>query len=401
MQRLPVTVLSGFLGAGKTTVLNHVLANREGRRVAVIVNDMSEINIDAPMVRDGAALDRTEERLVEMTNGCICCTLREDLLVEVAKLARDGRFDYLLIESTGISEPMPVAATFDFIDEAGASLGDLARLDTMVTVVDAAGLLAELGTDDDLVDRNIGVDETDVRSIAGLLVDQIEFADVVLVNKADLVDEPELRRVRRLIARLNPTARLLTVTRGLVELDQVLDTGRYDPEAVAALPGWDEAHAAAPSEVDEYGVDSFVYRSRRPFHPERLLTALEDSWDGVVRSKGFVWIASRSTMAGFWSQAGTTLTIEGAGTWLADEGSTPDDIDDPELREELMASWEEPWGDRRNELVIIGIDVDAPELTRRLDHCLLTDAEMAAGPATWITYTDELPEWELHEEHIA
>ena len=331
--KLPVTVLSGFLGAGKTTTLNHVLANRQGLRVAVIVNDMSEVNIDASLVRGGqAALSRTEEKLVEMSNGCICCTLREDLLQEVAELAKDGRFDYLLVESTGISEPMPVAETFTFADDAGQSLSDVAELDTMVTVVDAGNFLRDFGSEDDLVDRKMGLNDDDQRNVVDLLTDQVEFANVILLNKCDLIDEAEKITLLGILRNLNPQARIIETVRGGIDLAAIMGTGLFSLDEASAQPGWlGVPRGEEQPETDEYGISSFVYRARRPFHASRLWAKLdleEGILAGVIRSKGFLWIASRHDYAYAWSQAGVSVQINPAGLWwaAAPEEEWPEDV---------------------------------------------------------------------------
>lgn len=377
--QLPVTVLSGFLGAGKTTVLNHILNNREGRRVAVIVNDMSEVNVDAALVRDGgAALSRTEEKLVEMSNGCICCTLREDLLVEVAALAKAGRFDYLVIESTGIGEPLPVAETFTFEDDEGRSLSKIARLDTMVTVVDARNFLDDYASDDLLGDRGESLGAEDLRTVATLLVDQIEFCDVIVVNKADLVSPAELSRLLSILHTLNPRARLEITQHGRVDLASVLDTGLFDFEQAAQAPGWlKEMRGEHVPETEEYGIASFVYRGRRPFHPTRFWDWMHTEWPGVIRAKGWFWLASRPEWAAVWSLAGSSRDHGPAGFW-------PEGIDSQgTLRR-----------DARQEIVLIGIGMNPAELTACFDACLLSDAEMAAGEDAWRRLADPFPRWD-------
>ena len=394
--RLPVTVLSGFLGAGKTTVLSHILNNRQGKKVAVIVNDMSEINIDAGIVKNEVSLNHSEEKLVEMSNGCICCTLREDLLLEVNKLAKEKKFDYLVIESTGISEPLPVAETFTFADETGVSLSDVARLDTMVTVVDAVNFLKDYEEAKYLKDSGESLGEDDDRSVADLLVDQIEFADILLVSKTDLVESEDIEKLKAILKSLNTHAQILPISQGQVDVEEVLDTGLFNFERAQQAPGWlKEMRGEHVAETEEYGIGSFSFIARLPFHPERFHHFLHSTkqYGKLIRSKGIFWLASRHKYAGQWSQAGGIARYGFAGMFWSSVPVNSWPTDEESINT-IREQWEEPFGDKRQELVFIGQSLDEDAMLKALDNCLLSEEELLKGESYWETLDDPFPPWE-------
>lgn len=388
--KIPVTVLSGYLGAGKTSVLNHVLNNRKGMKVAVIVNDLSEVNIDAMLIQEGGGLSRVDEQLVEMSNGCICCTLREDLLREVERLAKEGRFDYILIESTGVGEPVPVAQTFTYVDEEyGIDLSAFCRLDCMVTVVDAYRFWHDYTSGESLLDRKQATGDGDTRDVVDLLIDQIEFCDVLLLNKCDLVEPADLDRLERVLRTLQPRARIKRTVHGNIRPAEILNTGLFDFEEASRSAGWirELENPVHTPETEEYGIGSFVYERKRPFHPERLMHWMADWPAEVVRTKGIVWLSSRNDMAQTLSQAGPSVQFGPAGRWLAAlEEDEREHVfrEDPEARND----WDAVFGDRGNRIVLIGIDMDREELIAELDDCLLTDEEMRSD---WTRFADPFP----------
>jgi G3E family GTPase len=395
---IPVTVLSGFLWSGKTTLLKHILENREWLKVALIVNDMAEINVDANLIKDGVELSQTEEKLVEMQNGCVCCTLRDDLLVEVKRLAEAGKYDAIIIESTGIAEPVPIAQTFTYVDEAsGIDLSKLVRLDTMVTVVDAANFLKNFTSQEQLKDRKWEVGKDDDRTIVDLMTEQVEFCDVLVVNKISELNDEEKKRVRAILKWLQPTAKYIETDWGKIDLKEVINTWLFSTEKAETSALWIQElqsgwHHTHKSETEEYGITSFIYRAFRPFHPERFLAYANEEWPGIIRSKWIFWLASRHDIAMSWWQAGGSVKVDPAGRWAA--SFTTEELESyPEVVEELDQFADNLYGDRRQELVIITIDDNEIDIRARLEHCLLTPEEMVCGPEEWIGYEDNFPKY--------